>query len=215
MLQPVSFPRLSFTLTLGTAFVGAATPRARPSELVAFNQRYTIPDSSVLEISPSDPFLIPSTPLFLHTVRYSHAVPYDAFATTLLTALDEVFQYALAGEIHDRQPIPTTISEWHEGEAVLAVQGKGLNMEDLGSSLKGLALWAQRWGFHQRGGVSGIWNLHVSNAAGEADARGYMQLESSAVTVTKKSSGGHLWLCAVASVSGRYGSTGNPDIVIR
>lgn len=35
-------------------------------------------------------------------------------------------------------------------------------------------------------------NLHVSNAAREANAGGYMQLESSAVTVTKKSLGGHL-----------------------
>ena len=77
-----------------------------------------VPDPS----SPSDPFLIPSTSLFLHTVQFSHEVPYDAFAITLLTAFDELLQNALLGEIHDRQPIPKTVSEWHEEDAILSIQ---------------------------------------------------------------------------------------------
>ena len=72
--------------------------------------------------SPSDPFLIPSTSLFLHTVEFGHEVPYDAFNVMLLTAFDELLQNALLGEIHDRQPIPKTVSEWHVEDAMLSIQ---------------------------------------------------------------------------------------------
>lgn len=32
-------------------------------------------------------------------------------------------------------------------------------MGDLGSSLRGLGQWAQKWGFSRRGGVSGFWTV--------------------------------------------------------
>ncbi|KAI4193582.1 MAG: hypothetical protein LQ346_003883 [Caloplaca aetnensis] len=140
------------------AFAHAVIPQARPTEFAAFNHKYTAPNNT-LQVSPSDPFPISSTSLILHTIKYGREVPYAAFTTTLLIAFDELFQNALIGEITDRQRIPTTISEWHEVGAVLSVQGKGLAFEDLASSLRGLGLWAQRWGFDRRGGVSGIWSV--------------------------------------------------------
>ena len=107
---------------------------------------------------PSSAFPISSTSLILYTFSYSHDVPYPAFSTTLLTAFDDLLQSALEGQIHDQDLVPTTISEWHENGTALKVQGKGLTMADLGSSLRGLGEWAQTWGFDQRG-VGGIWTV--------------------------------------------------------
>lgn len=129
------------------------------------------PTDATLQSSPSDPFQIPSTSLSLHTVKFGHEVPYSAFSTTLLTAFDELLQNALLGEIHDRQPIATTVSEWHEEGAILAVQGKGLAMEDLGSALRGLGLWAQKWKFDRRGGVSGVWSVEQISTGKRCDLK--------------------------------------------
>lgn len=85
-------------------------------------------------------------------------MPYPAFSTTLLTALDELLQSALQGRIQDQDPIPTSVSEWHEEGTALYVQGKGLTVADLGSSFRGLGQWAQRWSF-DRSGISGIWTV--------------------------------------------------------
>ncbi|KAL8927044.1 MAG: hypothetical protein Q9208_002590 [Pyrenodesmia sp. 3 TL-2023] len=162
---------LLFLPTLCITFAYAAIPQAKPTEFAAFNHKYTAPPNNSLEVSPSTPFPISSTALVLHTVRYGREVPYAAFTTTLLTAFDELFQSALLGEITDRQRIPTTISEWHEGEAVLSVQGKGLAFEDLSSSLRGLGAWAQRWEFDRRGGVSGIWSVEQLTTGKRCDFR--------------------------------------------
>ncbi|KAL8752309.1 MAG: hypothetical protein Q9184_005775 [Pyrenodesmia sp. 2 TL-2023] len=157
----LQFPSFSLLLLpiVCITFTYAATPQGKPTEFAAFNHKYTSPPNNSLEVSPSTPFPISSTTLILHTVKYGRKVPYAAFTTTLLTAFDELVQNALLGEVSDRQLIPTTISEWHEEGAILSVQGKGLAYHDLASSLRGLGAWAQRWGFDQRGGVSGIWSV--------------------------------------------------------
>ena len=85
-------------------------------------------------------------------------MPYPTFSTALLTAFDDLLQNALIGRIKDQDLIPTTISEWHEDGTALKVQGKGLTIADLGSSIRGLGQWALMWGFDQRG-VSGIWTV--------------------------------------------------------
>lgn len=108
--------------------------------------------------NPSSPFPISSTSLILHTFSYSHDVPYSAFSTALLTAFDDLLQSALLGRIHDQDLIPTTISEWHENGTALKIQGKGLTISDLGSSIRGLGQWALWWGFDKRG-ISGIWTV--------------------------------------------------------
>ncbi|KAG7004365.1 hypothetical protein G7Y79_00026g059490 [Physcia stellaris] len=108
--------------------------------------------------SPDTPFPIPSTSLKLYTFSYGHAVPYPAFSTTLLTALDDLLQSALEGQIHEQDPIPTTVSEWNEDGTSLYVQGKGLTMADLSSALRGLGQYAQKWRFDQHG-ISGIWTV--------------------------------------------------------
>ena len=111
-----------------------------------------------LHSDPSSPFAISSTSLILNTFSYSHDVPYPTFSTALLIAFDDLLQSALRGHIHDRDLIPTIISEWHEDGIVLRVQGKGLTISDLGSSIRGLGQWAQMWGF-DHGGISGIWTV--------------------------------------------------------
>lgn len=108
--------------------------------------------------SPTTPFPIPSTSLKLYTFSYGHTVPYPAFSTTLLTALDDLLQSALEGQIHEQDPIPTSISEWNEDGTSLYVQGKGLTMADLSSTLRGLGQYAQKWRFDQQG-ISGIWTV--------------------------------------------------------
>ena len=136
-----------------------------------------IADLLILRIhsDPSSPFSIYSTSLVLHTFSYSHDVPYPAFSTALLIAVDDLLQSALQGHIRDQDLVPTTISEWHEDGTVLKVHGKGLTMADLGSSIRGLGQWAQRWGFDQRG-VSGIWTVEQIGTGNRCDLMVAMDL---------------------------------------
>ena len=58
-----------------------------------------------------------------------------------------------------KMPVMRRITENGNADSEIHYRGKGLAMEDLGSSLRGLGLWAQRWQFNQKGGVSGIWTV--------------------------------------------------------
>ena len=42
-------------------------------------------------------------------------------------------------------------------------------MEDLGSALRGLGLWAQKWRFNEQGGLSGIWTVERLNTGKRCD----------------------------------------------
>ena len=42
-------------------------------------------------------------------------------------------------------------------------------MENLGSSLRGLGLWAQKWKFNEKGGVSGIWTVEQLSTGKRCD----------------------------------------------
>ena len=44
-------------------------------------------------------------------------------------------------------------------------------MEDLGSALRGLGLWAQSWKFGRRGGVSGTWSVEQIRTGKRCDLR--------------------------------------------
>ena len=126
---------------------------------------------SRIRSSPTSPFPIPSTSLILTAFRYNHDVPYTTFSIALFNILDDLLQNALQGELHEEDLIPTTeVLEWNEDGIVLQVEGHGLTVSHLGSSLRGLGQWVHTWGFDQAG-ISGVWTVEQLATGKSCDIR--------------------------------------------